>query len=141
MRRDKSDNWFLLAGKQRFGMGADAADEGGCCRGVRGGRRRVVGICWGLYAREAVAQSEIPEDSAVHACCVAAEAEEDEDHEAWCDGGPAVEEDGAVDGDHFDGVPFPVVDSAPGVVVPGEGEDYVVVNDVALEWEDAYEHW
>lgn len=39
-------------------------------------------IGWGLDAREAVAQSEVPEDCAVHAGCVAAEAEEDEDHEA-----------------------------------------------------------
>lgn len=141
MRRDKSSDWFLLAGKQRFGTGADAADEGSCCWGVWGGRGRAVSICWALYAREAVAQSEVPEDSAVHACCIATEAKEDEDHEAWCDGGPAVEEDGAVDGDHLDVVPFPVVDSTPGVVVPGERKNYVVVNDVALEWEDADEHW
>lgn len=41
-----------------------------------------VGVGWWLDAPETIAQTEVPEESVIHAGGVTAEAEEDEDHEA-----------------------------------------------------------
>lgn len=90
-------------------------------------------------AGEAVAQTEIPANLAVHFCSVAAEPEEGEDHEAHDKWDVAVEEHLAVRGILLDHVPVRPVDLAPGVRMPGHGDRQVIVNDVSLGGENGDE--
>jgi hypothetical protein len=71
---------------------------------------------------------------------ITAETEEDEKHEPRGDWGPTVEEDLSLGRILGNLVPLQSMDSTPGVWVPGEREDQVIVDYIALTGQDSHEH-